>query len=94
MEFDWDWRKAASNITKHGVTFETAREVFRDPRALIEEDYSDSDEERWRIIGIAQGGVLFVVFTEREGDVIRIISARKANRHEQDRYYREAFPQR
>lgn len=94
MEFDWDRRKAASNRAKHGVAFEDAKEAFIDIYALIDPDDSEPTEERWRLIGKAQGDVLFVVFTERDGDVIRIISARRANRREQDRYYRKAFPER
>lgn len=92
MEFEWDEHKADRNLAKHGVGFEAAKGVFRDPFALTEPD-DEPAEERWRIIGLAQTGVLFVVFTERSGGVIRIISARRANRHEQDRYYRQAFPQ-
>jgi uncharacterized DUF497 family protein len=94
MKFEWDERKAAANLTKHGVSFEAARGVFYDPSAVTELDCSEPNEERWRIIGLAQGGVLFVVFTERSDGIIRMISARKATRHEQDRYYRQAFPQR
>ncbi len=92
MEFEWDEHKADRNLAKHGVSFEAAKGVFRDPFALTEPD-DEPTEERWRIIGLAQPGVLFVVFTERNGGVIRIISARRANRHEQDRYYRQALPQ-
>jgi uncharacterized protein len=94
LKFEWDQRKDASNRAKHGVAFEAAKEVFADANALTDLDYSEPTEERWRIIGRAQDGVLFVVFTERDDDVIRVISARRANRHEQDRYYREAFPER
>ncbi len=92
MEFEWDEHKAGRNLAKHGISFEAAKEVFRDPFALTEPD-DEPTEERWRMIGLAQTGVLFVVFTERSGGAIRVISARRANRHEQDRYYRQAFPQ-
>ncbi len=92
MGFGWDKRKAASNLAKHGVAFETAQDVFCDPYALIEIDYSEPTEERWQIVGRTLGGILFVVFTELHDDSIRIISARRATRNEQDRYYRQAFP--
>jgi uncharacterized DUF497 family protein len=92
LKFEWDERKAGINRAKHGVTFEAAKDVFRDPFALTEPD-RDEVEERWRIIGLIQTGVLFVVYTERSGGTIRIISARRATRHEQDRYNRQAFPQ-
>ena len=93
MEFVWDEQKAKLNLAKHGVDFETAKGVFGDPNALIELDESDPGEDRWRTIGLVGDWVLFVVFTERGDDLIRIISARRADRHEQDRYYRQAFPQ-
>lgn len=92
MEFEWDAQKAMANLAKHGVDFESATGVLRDPLAPIEFDDSDPAEERWRAIGLAGGSVLFVVFAERGGGVIRIVSARRANRHEQDRYDRQAFP--
>jgi uncharacterized DUF497 family protein len=90
MDFEWDPRKAAANLAKHGVDFEIAIEVFLDGAALLEPDDSEPGEERWRIIGLAQGRVLFVVFTERGGDVKRIISARKATRREEREYFGQA----
>lgn len=90
--FDWDKNKAASNLRKHGVSFDRAMAVFTDPSAIIESDESDDVEERWRIIGMAAADVLFVVFTERDDGVNRIITARRANRHEQNRYFRQALP--
>jgi putative transcriptional regulator len=77
MDFDWDPKKAKANKLKHGVDFELAKDVFRDPACLSSLDDSSADEERWRVIGLVGGKVLFVVFTERDNDVIRIISARK-----------------
>lgn len=90
MYFEWDARKAAANLAKHGVDFETAKEVFLDTAALIHLDDSGQDEERWRMIGIAAGKVLLVVYSEREGDVVRIISARKASRREERAYFGQA----
>jgi uncharacterized protein len=86
--FEWDDAKAEANIRKHGVTFEDARRVFDDPNALMESD-DDTGEARDLTIGVTSENVLFVVSTER-GDRIRIISARRATRHEQDHYYRQA----
>ena len=91
MQFEWDQDKARVNLAKHGVDFETAKNVFRDPAALLEPD-DDRDEERWRIIGLADSNVLFVVFVERDGDVIRIISARKANKREERDYFDQKAP--
>ena len=55
MEFEWDPRKAKANKAKHGVDFELAKDVFRDPARLSSLDDSSEDEERWRIIGLAGG---------------------------------------
>jgi uncharacterized DUF497 family protein len=91
LKFEWDERKAGINLAKHGVSFESAKEVFRDPFALTGLDCDEADEERWCIVGLCQTGVLLVVYTERYGGAVRIISARRATRHEQDRYYRQAL---
>jgi uncharacterized protein len=85
--FDWDPDKAALNATKHGVTFDEAAEVFDDPLALVSQDYLHSfGEARFQIIGHSSRRLLLVVYTERIGDVIRIISAREAGRAERKRY--------
>ncbi len=89
MRFEWDQRKAAGNLAKHGIAFDMAITAFDDPFALIASDPSDStaaEQRRW-LIGEADSGVLVVVFTIRAtGDVYRIISARRANRKERRRY--------
>jgi len=77
MRFEWDDQKAIENLAKHGVSFGEATEVFYDPNALEGEDTHHSfDEARFVIIGYSSSRILFVVFAERRGDVIRIISAR------------------
>ena len=60
MDFEWDPKKAKANKAKHGVDFELAKDVFRDPARLSSLDESGEDEDRWRIIGLAGGKVLFV----------------------------------
>ena len=92
MELEWDPAKAASNLRKHRVSFEDAKLALADPAAIVEPDYSEPTEERWRTTGMAVGRVLFVVTTEPDEHTIRIISARQATRNEQVRYYRQAFP--
>ena len=87
--FEWDDDKARLNLAKHKVSFDTASAVFDDPNAIIEAD-DEPDEERWHTIGLAISNLLYVIWTERHGNIIRIISARKANRDEEDRYYRQA----
>jgi uncharacterized DUF497 family protein len=84
--FVWDRRKADRNLRDHGVAFEEATEVFYDDRAVIEDD-PDPDEERFSIIGMSRKGMLFVVYTERGEDTIRIISARSAAKHEVRAYH-------
>ena len=83
--FEWDDRKAASNLRKHGVAFEQARDVFADPRGYDRPDLDELDEDRYLMTGLAGKRLLTVVFALREGR-FRIISARKATRNEQDSY--------
>jgi uncharacterized protein len=85
---EWDDDKAASNQRKHGVDFLDAIAALEDPNRLEDIDAEfECDEERIRVIGRARGGVLFVIVTLRGEDTCRIISARKAMRHEEDRYH-------
>lgn len=86
MKFDWDEAKERTNIAKHGLSFQTATLVFLDPYLLDFEDLGLYDESRWNAIGMVDGRVLFVTYTER-GDRIRIISARGAEPHERRRYH-------
>ena len=90
MEFEWHDTKAEANLQTHGVSFDLAKTVFKDPFAIERlDDRKDYAEERFVIIGMAEGHVLlFVAYTERE-DRIRIISARRVTQHEQDDYYRQ-----
>jgi uncharacterized DUF497 family protein len=87
-EFEWDDRKAASNLRKHHVSFGLARLVFADPSSAIDDADEDEPEDRSRRIGIAEGIVLVVIYTMR-GERVRIISARKASKREQDNYFRQ-----
>jgi uncharacterized DUF497 family protein len=87
--FDWDNDKAARNWRYHGVTFDHAVTAINDPFAIDWIDDREAyGEERTNLLGICDGVLLHVTYTER-GDRIRIISARRAERHEQDSYYRE-----
>jgi len=87
LTFEWDPQKAESNIENHGVSFEEASTVFRDPLSLtIDDPLHSTDEERLVQIGISyKNRLLVVVYTER-GDNTRIISARKATRKERNNY--------
>lgn len=85
MQFVWDPRKAARNLKKHGVSFEEASSAFEDPLGAY---YPDRlHDERFILIGYARRRrLLYVVHAEVAVDAIRIISARKATRHEKTRY--------
>ncbi|NBD35257.1 MAG: BrnT family toxin [Chloroflexi bacterium] len=87
LQFQWNAQKAISNKKKHRITFTEAATVFQDPLALIFDDEEHSEEEyREIIIGHSnRNRILIVSFTERH-NVIRIISARKADRGEREDY--------
>lgn len=90
MDFEWDAAKAALNLRKHGVAFEDAARAFLDVGRLeIHDGREDYGEDRWATIGQVYAAVLYVVYTVRHEDSIRIISARRALSHEQKKY-REA----
>jgi uncharacterized protein len=88
-EFEWDDAKAAQNYADHGVSFEAAREIFKDPFATERlDDRENYGEDRYVILGMVDGRVLSVVYTLRSGS-IRIISARGAEPHERRRYHED-----
>ena len=92
MLFTWDDEKERINIRKHGVDFRAAANVFLDIDAIYEYNSIDeyTGEERWDAIGFFEAGIMFVVYVERltidGNDIIRIISARYAERREKRRY--------
>jgi uncharacterized DUF497 family protein len=89
LRFEWHDAKSEANYRAHGVSFDLAKAVFKDPFAIERlDDRRDYGEERFVIIGRAEGVLLFVAYTERE-DRIRIISARRATPREQDDYFRQ-----
>ena len=87
--FEWDDTKAASNWLDHGVTFEMAREAFKDAFSVEWiDDRQAMPEERFGMLGMVGSHLLHVSYTLR-GERIRIISARKAEPHERRRYHNE-----
>ncbi len=90
MRFEWDERKSQANRAKHGVSFETAQLVFDDPHHLSIQDRHADGEERWQTLGMIDSVVVLLIAhtcTEwGDEEVVRIISARKATRHERKRY--------
>jgi uncharacterized protein len=88
-KFQWDDIKAVTNIADHGVSFEAARGVFKDPFALDWlDDRQQYDEDRYAVIGMAESRLLYVAYTMR-GEAIRIISARGAEPHERRQYHED-----
>ncbi|MBK8164305.1 MAG: BrnT family toxin [Gammaproteobacteria bacterium] len=88
MEYEWDPRKAAQNIRKHGVDFADAVVALEDENALTVDDPAQ-DEVRIKTLGMGPAlNILLVVYCERHEDLIRIISARKADRSETRQYYK------
>ena len=87
--FEWDEDKNIANIRKHGISFDDAVFVFKDPYLLeaYDKKHSSLDEDRWYAIGFAER-ILCVVFIERLG-TIRIISARLATKKEINEYYKK-----
>ena len=88
VNFTWDENKNQANFKKHGIDFNDAVRAWYDPDRLdfFDEEHS-SDEIRWIFLGAVTGVVLFVVETEPDDNTVRIISARRALKHEQEVYY-------
>jgi len=89
--FEWDERKASGNLRKHGVTFAEAALVFKDPFAVLIQERIVNGEERWQTIGLSRNDLLLLVahtlhFETEDVEVIRIISARRLNKKERQRY--------
>ncbi len=90
MKFEWHDAKAEGNSRSHGVSFDLAKTVFKDPFAVERlDDRADYGEQRYVIVGMAEGQLLlFVAYTERQ-ECVRIISARRATQYEQEDYFRQ-----
>ena len=88
MEATWDLRKERANIAKHGVDFADAAVALEDEYALSAAIF-ENDEERFKTLAASPiSGVLLIVHTENDGETIRIVSARKADRAERLRHYK------
>lgn len=90
MRFEWNPDKDRINRHKHGVSFDTVRRVFDDPLQISVPERVVESEQRWHTVGSVGGVPLLLVahtvsMTDNE-EVIRIVSARKATRHERKRY--------
>lgn len=86
MQFEWDEAKNLENIRKHQIDFTDVPEMFESQMLIELDDRIDYGEERWIGIGFLRNGVAVVVWAERQHNLIRIISARRANRYERKRF--------
>jgi len=91
--FEWDLAKARSNQRKHGISFAIAQHAFSDPCAFSEQDRIEGGERRWQTLGLVNGVLLLLVAhtVQHDGqdEIIRILSARRADRKERKRYEKE-----
>lgn len=90
MRVEWDEAKNRRNIQKHGIDLADVEEMFSHPMLTLQDDRYDYGEARWISIGQMHALIAVVVYTERDQGVLRIISARKATRHEV-RHYEQAI---
>ena len=89
MEFEWDPSKGDANLRKHHVSFEDAARVFLDVQRIeTRDDRENYGEDRWKAIRLVEPALLAVVYAIRgkDGNLIRLISARKADAHERAQY--------
>ena len=88
MKFEWDKNKRLINLQRHGIDFADVPQVFDNERRTIIDDRFDYDEVRFFTLGLLNGRIIAVSHTETD-DAVRIISARKADRNEQTKYFKE-----
>ena len=88
MRFEWDENKRLINIRKHGIDFADVPAIFELDTVTVLDDRFEYDEARYQTLGLLKTRIIMVVHTESE-TVIRIISARKANKYEKETYFNE-----
>jgi uncharacterized DUF497 family protein len=88
MKFEWDEAKRQLNLLKHGFDFAGIEEVFDGVTVTIPDDRFDYGEERFITLGLLRGRVVVIIHTETR-ETIRIISVRKATRHEENGYFKQ-----
>ena len=86
VHFEWDEEKNQENIRKHGMDFNDAWEIFEAPLQTALDQRADYREDRWTGIGLLGNRIVVVTFTQRGADAIRIISLRKALKHERNKF--------
>lgn len=88
MQFEWDEQKNQVNLRKHGLSFADAQEIFESPMITKLDPRADYQEDRYIGIGILRQRIVVIVFTEFDNELIRIISLRKALKHERSEFER------
>jgi uncharacterized protein len=86
MQFEWDERKNTLNIQKHGIDFADVYALFEQPILALEDGRKDYKESRYIGMGYIQQRIMVLVFTRPKKDRVRIISLRKANKREQEKF--------
>jgi uncharacterized DUF497 family protein len=86
MKLEWDEAKNAVNIEKHGIDFNDAHELFQGNRLIIPDVRKDYGEDRFITVGRIKTRLMIAVYTQRPAETIRIISLRKANSREKERF--------
>jgi uncharacterized DUF497 family protein len=89
MHFEWDEDKNRENIRKHGLDFNDAWEIFAGPLHPELDLRRDYGEDRWTVLGLLGNRIVVVTFTFVRNEVVRIISLRKALRHERKKFEEE-----
>lgn len=87
MQFEWDESKRQENLRKHGIDFIDAIRIFEGETFTFEDIREDYGEERYWTIGMLSTRTIIVIHTYRAENIIRILSARKATKHEQKRFF-------
>lgn len=86
MKYEWDEAKNAANIEKHGIDFNDAHELFQGNRLIFSDNRKEYGEKRFISVGFIKNRLMVAVYTQRLPETIRIISVRKANNREKERF--------
>jgi uncharacterized protein len=87
MRYEWDETKRRINLQQHGIDFADVPALFAGEMVVLEDDRYEYGERRFLAFGLLSGRLIAVAYTERGEEVIRLISARKASKHEAKQYY-------
>lgn len=91
VKFEWDENKNRINIKKHGVDFADVVEIFDHPMLTALDERADYGEDRWIGLGAMKAIAVVVVYIEKRENIVRIVSARKATKHEEKKYHQALF---